>query len=84
MSTTLLQSYLDRETDAATARHVGAHLDECHHCDRDARTFQQLRSSLTRHGGPDEAAVGRLHDFAHSLLRGGGDESAEKAPEPGA
>jgi hypothetical protein len=49
----------------------------------DVRISEQLKQSLTREGGPDEAAVGRLRDFAHSLLRDGADGEAETVPEPG-
>jgi anti-sigma factor (TIGR02949 family) len=42
----VIQSYIDGEIDAATARKVAAHLDRCPPCTREERIYAQIKTSL--------------------------------------
>lgn len=42
----VLQSYLDGETDEATARKVVAHLDRCDQCDHETWVYRRIKISL--------------------------------------
>ncbi|MEU3177256.1 zf-HC2 domain-containing protein [Streptomyces albidoflavus] len=64
----LLQSYLDGETDEASARRVAAHLEDCRRCGLEASVYQEIRSALARRTEPDSQTVERLHAFGTSLL----------------
>ncbi len=44
----VIQSYIDGEIDAETARKVAAHLDQCHPCTEEELIYQQIKSSLSR------------------------------------
>lgn len=65
----VLQSYLDGEVDALTARRVGRHLEQCRRCGLEGEAYTQIKQSLARrHGGSvDPEAVARLRGFAQQL-----------------
>ncbi len=44
----VIQSYIDGEIDADTARKVAAHLDRCHPCVNEERMYTQIKASLGR------------------------------------
>ncbi len=44
----VIQSYIDGEIDAETARKVAAHLDQCHPCADEERIYGQIKTSLAR------------------------------------
>lgn len=44
----VIQSYIDGEIDADTARKVAAHLDRCHPCTDEERLYAQIKASLAR------------------------------------
>ena len=44
----VIQSYIDGEIDADTARKVASHLDQCHPCADEERIYHQIKSSLAR------------------------------------
>lgn len=72
----VLQSYLDGETEEATARRVAAHVEECRRCGLELRTYLEIHNALTRRTRPNEAAVARLRGFGEALMReSGGDGS---------
>ena len=66
-----LQAYLDGQTDEVTAQRVARHLDACHRCGFEERTYRELKSSLARRAPHvDELAVARLRMFAAELVGG--------------
>ena len=66
-----LQAYLDGQTDDVTAARVARHLDACHRCGFEERTYRELKSSLARRAPHvDELAVARLRMFAAELVGG--------------
>ncbi len=44
----VIQSYIDGEIDADTARKVAAHLDQCHPCTDEEHLYAQIKASLAR------------------------------------
>jgi len=44
----VIQSYIDGEIDADTARKVAAHLDQCNPCADEERIYEQIKMSLAR------------------------------------
>ena len=44
----VIQAYIDGEIDAATARKVAAHLDQCHPCVKEEQAYVQIKTSLAR------------------------------------
>lgn len=72
----VLQSYLDGEVDAPTARAVERHLEECRRCGLEAATYTAIKAAITmaddgRTPDVDPAAVARLRQFARALADGG-------------
>jgi len=67
----VLQRFLDGRLDARRAQRAAAHLDRCRECGLEAEAYFAIRESLFRLGTPPTDAVGRLHDFAERLARGG-------------
>jgi anti-sigma factor RsiW len=66
----LVQSFLDDQLDEATARRLTRHLDMCRVCGMEVDTFRAITKALRdRNQLTDEAALARLHDFAHRLTR---------------
>jgi anti-sigma factor RsiW len=74
----MLQSYLDGELDAEDAGRVRTHVAECHRCARELSLHQGITDALASRERTDEAALGRLHDFADSLAER---EGREPGPE---
>lgn len=71
----VLQSYLDREIDDVTAQRVTRHLEVCRRCGLSAATYEAIKQSLGRRGGPpDPAAVERLRAFSDRIADDGPDE----------
>lgn len=67
----VLQSYLDGETDAETARKVVAHLDDCENCDLESKVYQDIKSSLaSRTDTVDPLVMSALQDFSNRLVHG--------------
>lgn len=67
----VLQSYLDGETDAETARKVAAHLDECEDCDLESSVYKGIKASLASRSEPVDAAVlATLRDFSNRVVHG--------------
>ncbi len=67
----VLQSYLDGEIDADTARGVAVHLERCERCGPEARVYQQIKTSLHLHALPVDAAVlASLEAFGRRLAAG--------------
>lgn len=67
----VLQQYLDKELDAATASEVLSHLEECRDCGLEAETYQRIKDSVSRSSGPDKATLERLRAFAEELTAEG-------------
>ncbi len=68
----VLQSYLDGETDAETARSVAAHLEVCEGCGPEAEVFRRIKLSLHQHAEPvDPAVLSSLEAFGRRLASGG-------------
>ena len=67
----VLQQYLDKELDAATASEVLAHLEECRDCGLEAETYQRIKDSVSRSSEPDKDALDRLRAFAEDLAAEG-------------
>lgn len=44
----VIQSYIDGEIDANTARKVAAHLEQCHHCADEEHIYAQIKTSLAK------------------------------------
>jgi anti-sigma factor RsiW len=65
----LLQSYLDGQLDADTAREVEHHLEYCRQCGQEAAVYSQLKVSLARDGAASPESVARLEAFAERLMR---------------
>ncbi len=70
-----LQRYLDADPsaplDPAEIRRLEAHLGECDRCASAVADFRSMRWAmlrLSRHVGPDPAAVARLHGVVDQLL----------------
>jgi anti-sigma factor (TIGR02949 family) len=64
----VLQSYLDGETDAATARRVARHLDNCTNCERESQVYESIKTSLAvRRRDVDPAILESLRRFGENL-----------------
>lgn len=64
----VLQSYLDGETDAATARRVSEHLHECKDCTWESSIYERIKESLAT--PPDHVEpeiLDRLEGFVRDL-----------------
>jgi anti-sigma factor RsiW len=67
----LLQSYLDREIDAAAAARVAHHLEACRRCGLSAQTYAEIKAALARRTlHVDTAALDRLTEFSERLAAG--------------
>lgn len=64
----VLQSYLDGETDATTARRVAAHLKNCTDCDTESHVYVSIKASLAnRRRDVDPAVLDALRSFGESI-----------------
>ena len=64
-----LQAYLDGHVRGDQARRIEKHLERCRRCGLETRTYQEIKSALSRHDEPvDPAALARLTAFGQSLL----------------
>ncbi len=67
----LLQSYLDGETDADSARRVAAHLDACNDCDFESTTYRRIKQSLAAAVIPvDPVVLASLRQFSDRVVAG--------------
>jgi anti-sigma factor RsiW len=67
----VLQSYLDGEIDAATARQVAAHLADCGDCDLESTTYRKIKVSLATTSMPlDPTVLANLRAFSERVARG--------------
>jgi len=67
----VLQSYLDGETDADTARLVADHLADCTDCDFESNTYRRIKMSLANSSTPLDADVlTSLRQFSERVARG--------------
>ncbi|MFT7600702.1 MAG: anti-sigma factor RsiW [Acidimicrobiales bacterium] len=65
-----LQSYLDGETDADTAKEVAAHLPDCEDCNLESSVYQRIKMSLIdRPETIDPEIITKLRDFADRVAR---------------
>ncbi len=67
----VLQSYLDGETDAETARQVVAHLDRCRRCEAESEVYRRIKATLA-HRAPDidPDVLAALNQFGQQVARG--------------
>ncbi|MEM8925353.1 MAG: zf-HC2 domain-containing protein [Actinomycetota bacterium] len=66
----VMQSYLDGETDAATAKRVAAHLAKCRDCDIEVQVYDRICTSLRRRQVEvDPEILAALETFGHNLVR---------------
>ncbi len=64
----VLQSYLDGEIDADTARKVAGHLDVCTECDRESQVYETIKASLaSRRHEIDPQVLAALRQFGETL-----------------
>lgn len=64
----VLQSYLDGEIDAETAKKVAGHLEDCTECDRESQVYKSIKSSLaTRRRDVDPEILSALRQFGQQL-----------------
>ena len=67
----VLQSYIDGETDAETARKVAAHLDGCGICDHESEVYEKIKASLASRRRPvDPDVMSSLSLFGQRLASG--------------
>ena len=67
----VLQSYLDGEVEADTARQVATHLAKCDRCDRESEIFNRIKGSLNQHRiDIDPEVRDALASFGERLARG--------------
>ncbi|MDH3679826.1 MAG: zf-HC2 domain-containing protein [Acidimicrobiia bacterium] len=67
----VLQSYLDGETDDATARQVLDHLHGCGHCDRESDVYLRIKVSLRKRAtAVDPEIRSALSRFSERVARG--------------
>lgn len=65
----VLQSYLDGEIDAETARSVAVHLHDCTECDRESQLYQIIKASLAARRRPvDPEVLDALRRFGDQLV----------------
>ncbi len=53
----VLQSHLDGEVDARTARRVAAHLDKCNPCHHEAAVYEEIKAGLARRRRPVDSEI---------------------------
>jgi anti-sigma factor (TIGR02949 family) len=67
----VLQSYLDGEVDAETARRVAGHLERCTDCDTESDIFRSIKTSLANSAEPvDPEVLASLRAFSDRLVAG--------------
>ncbi len=67
----VLQSYLDGEVDAETAREVAGHLEACTDCDAESDVFRSIKTSLANSAEPvDPDVLASLRAFSDRLVAG--------------
>jgi len=67
----VLQSYLDGEVDADTARDVAGHLEMCAGCDAESDVFRRIKTSLATSAEPvDPDVMTSLRAFSDRLVAG--------------
>lgn len=67
----VLQSYLDGEVDAETARKVAGHLEICTDCDSESEIFRSIKTSLANSAAPvDPEVLASLRAFSDRLVAG--------------
>lgn len=65
----VLQSYLDGEVDAETARRVAGHLESCTDCELESDVYDRIKQSLTDTAAPvDPAVMASLRAFSGRLV----------------
>lgn len=72
----VLQSYLDGEVDATTARRVAGHLHACTDCGPESEVYRRIKTSLASAEAPvDPEVLASLRSFSERLMAGEIDES---------
>lgn len=67
----VLQSYLDGEIDAETARLVAVHLESCADCDLESDVYRRIKLTLATTAEPiDPAVMASLRAFSSRLVAG--------------
>jgi len=67
----VLQSYLDGEVDAETARRVASHLDVCTDCAPESEVYRRIKASLATAAAPvDPEVLASLRSFSDKLVAG--------------
>ena len=67
----VLQSYLDGETDAETARGVAGHLEDCSDCNTESMVYSNIKGSLNaRPETIDPEILANLRSFGERIARG--------------
>jgi anti-sigma factor RsiW len=68
---TVLQAYLDDETDEVATRRVAHHLEDCLRCGMEVVTYRRIKASLSRRELElDPASLARLQAFGERLAAG--------------
>ena len=71
-----LQEYLDAELDdPAVLERIQAHLETCRDCGLEARTYEEIKTSLHTRADPPADSVDRLRSFVDELVQGEIDEA---------
>ncbi|MGB5757586.1 MAG: zf-HC2 domain-containing protein [Acidimicrobiales bacterium] len=64
----VLQSYLDGEIDAETAKRVARHLEDCAACDRESQVYEAIKDTLAARRRPvDPEVLAALRQFGETL-----------------
>lgn len=67
----VLQSYLDGEINADTARKVAGHLRECTDCNTESEVYRSIKASLASSAEPvDPEVLANLQAFSERLVAG--------------
>lgn len=67
----VLQSYLDGEIDADTARDVAGHLEGCTDCNTESEVYRNIKASLAGAAEPvDPDVLASLQAFSDRLVAG--------------
>ena len=67
----VLQSYLDGEVDADTAKEVAEHLNSCTDCDAESAVYRNIKASLAESAEPvDPDVLASLKAFSDRLVAG--------------
>lgn len=67
----VLQSYLDGEVDAETARRVAGHLEDCLDCDLESDVYLRIKATLASTAEPvDPTVMANLRGFSARLVAG--------------